>query len=144
MKQGGGHMMTTLTDAEKTALESMTDEQKKAFYETKRAESEAKRTAHEAVIDKLLAGTTLTAEEETIRQEIITARAERKAREVEMQAKREQLKVVLEKKAAGTTLTTEEQALLDSMPQRGNKGGKMGGRGMMKNSTETTATSAAQ
>jgi hypothetical protein len=138
MKQMGGHMMSQLTDAEKTALEAMTAEQKIAFLETKRTAAEAKRTAHEAVIDKLLAGTTLTAEEETLRSVIITERAERKAREAEMQAKREQIKAILEKKAAGTTLTTEEQALLDSMPQRGKKDGKKGGRGM-KNTTSTTS-----
>jgi hypothetical protein len=43
-----------LTDEEKTKLESMTDEEKKAFFETKRTELEAKQEAKEAVIDKLL------------------------------------------------------------------------------------------
>jgi hypothetical protein len=46
--------MNKLTDAEKESLKTMTDEQKKAFFEKKRAEMEAKRDSHEAVIDKLI------------------------------------------------------------------------------------------
>jgi len=47
--------MHDLTAEEKTALESMTTEEKKAFFEAKKTEMQAKREAHEAVIDKLLA-----------------------------------------------------------------------------------------
>jgi len=47
--------MNDLTAEEKTALESMTNDEKKAFFETKKAEMQAKRESHEAVIDKLLA-----------------------------------------------------------------------------------------
>ena len=101
-------MMTELTSAEKTALESMTDTEKKAFFETKQTENEAKKIAHETVIDKLLAGTTLTSDEETVRQEIITQRAEMKAKQVEMDA----MKAILEKQKAGTTLTDDETAKL--------------------------------
>lgn len=127
----GGHMgpMQELTDAEKTALESMTDTEKQAFFDKKRAEAETKRDAREAVIDKLLAGTTLTTDEETLRKEIITERAERKAKQAEMKAKMDQIKAIMDKKKAGTTLTTEEQALLDSMPKMDGKGGKRGGPG---------------
>ena len=115
----GGKMMTELTDAEKTALTTMTTEQKQAFLAQKRAEMEARRTAHETVIDKLLAGQALTAQEETTRQEIIKERAERKTEMTARKAQLEKLKTVLEKQKAGTTLTADEQTLLDSMPHRG-------------------------
>ena len=100
--------------------------------ETKRLELEAKFEARETVIDKLLAGTTLTATEETLRQEIIKERAEQKTKRAEMKAQKEKIKAILEKKKAGTTLTAEEQALLDSSwKQHGgrDKGGKRGGGG---------------
>jgi|JI10StandDraft_1071094.scaffolds.fasta_scaffold71141_3 Spy/CpxP family protein refolding chaperone len=127
-----GGPMSQLTDAEKTALASMTNTEKQAFFEKKRTEMEAKRDAHEVVVDKLLAGTALTADEEKIRAEIITQRAERKVQKEKMDAIRAKL-------AAGTTLTTEEQALVDSMPRwgHGGKGGKMRG-GMHKTQTNTT------
>ena len=48
-------MNNALTDEEKTALESMTDEEKQTFFETKRAQQKAKMEARESVIDKLLA-----------------------------------------------------------------------------------------
>ena len=109
----GGHrggMMDSLTEAEMTALSSMTVTERQAFFEKKRTEMEATRKAHETVIDKLLAGTTLTAEEETIRAEIIKNRAERTAQ-------REKMDTIRTKLQAGTTLTAEEQTLLDSMPK---------------------------
>lgn len=115
----GGHgmgPMMEMTDAEKTAFEAMSDTEKQTYIETKRAEMEAKRDARESVIDKLLSGTPLTAEEEKIRQEIITERAAMKVKRAEMEAKREQIQAILAKKEAGTTLTSDEQTLLDSMP----------------------------
>jgi hypothetical protein len=84
--------------------------ERQAFFEKKRTEMEAKRDAHEIVIDKLLAGTALTADEEKIRGEIITQRAERKAQ-------REKMDAIRAKVQAGTTLTSEEQAIVDSMPR---------------------------
>lgn len=75
--------INNLTTEEKTALESMTNEEKKVFFEAKRAEMQAKKESHESVIDKLLAWEKLTADEELIRAEIIKERAERKARELE-------------------------------------------------------------
>jgi len=47
-------MENELTTDEKTSLESMTDTQKKEFFDKKRTENEAKFDAREAVIDKLL------------------------------------------------------------------------------------------
>lgn len=117
-----GGMREQLTDAEKTALQSMSDTEKKAFFDKKRTEAETKMEAREAVIDKLLAGQTLTSDEETLRQTIITERTAMKAKRAEMKAEMEKIKAVLDKKATGTTLTSEEQALLDSMPQGGPRG----------------------
>ncbi len=123
-----------MTDAEKTAFNALSDTEKKAFLEKKRTEMEATRTAHEAVIDKLLAGTALTADEETLRQTIIKERADRKVQEVAMKAKMDQMKLIFEKKQAGTALTADEQALLDSMPKMGGKWGMRGNHMNMMNS----------
>jgi hypothetical protein len=79
-KWGKDGFMNDLTAEEKTALESMTNDEKKAFFETKKSEMQAKRQSHEAVIDKLLAWEVLTANEEVVRNEIIVQRAERKAK----------------------------------------------------------------
>jgi len=80
-----GGFINDLTTEEKTALETMTTEEKKAFFETKKVEMEAKREAHENVIDKLLAWEKLTSDEELVRAEIVKERAERKA---EMEARK--------------------------------------------------------
>lgn len=76
--------MNHLTEEEKTALESMTDDEKKAFFDTKKAEMQVKRQSHEAVIDKLLAWEKLTADEEAVRAEIIKHRAEMKTKMTEI------------------------------------------------------------
>jgi Spy/CpxP family protein refolding chaperone len=123
--RGMGPMMQ-MTDAEKTAFEAMSATEKQAYIITKRTEAEARRDAHEVVVDKLLAGTILTAEEEKIRQEIITQRTEMKAKRLEMEANREKIQIIRDKQKAGTTLTSEEQSLLDSMPKMGGHRG-MGG-----------------
>lgn len=109
----GFFMGANLTDAEKTALESMTDAEKKTFFETKMTEQKAKMDAHENVIDKLLAWVSLTSEEETLRQEIIKERSERKTKIAEMEAKMEEIKPILEKKRNWETLTADEQKKLD-------------------------------
>ncbi|MDD3793617.1 MAG: hypothetical protein PHI37_02305 [Candidatus Gracilibacteria bacterium] len=75
-----GGFLNDLTTEEKTTLEAMSDDEKKAFFETKKAEMQARREAHEAVIDKLLAGEKLTSDEELVRTEIVKERAERKAK----------------------------------------------------------------
>lgn len=123
----GERFIDELTDEEKTQLESMNDEQKQAFFETKRAEQKAKREARENVIDKLLAGETLTAEEENLRAEIIKERAERKVKMQEMEQKREEMKTIMEKKKAGEELSEEEQTVLDEMKQMRHDG-KRGNR----------------
>ena len=105
---GGGRWMIKLTDEEKTALSSMTDDEKKTFFETKRQEAQALADAKEAVIDKLIAGETLTDSEKVTLETIKTERAEAKAKKAEM----EEIRTILEKQKAGTTLTTDEQAKL--------------------------------
>lgn len=109
-----GQFMNNLTDAEKTALTTMTDTEKQAFFEKKREENKVKRDAHENVIDKVLAGKTLTSDEETTKQEIIKERADKKAQKVQMEAKMTEIKPILDKKKAWTTLTADEQAKLDA------------------------------
>lgn len=107
-----------LTDEEKTQLESMTDEQKQAFFEAKRQEQEVKMEAREVVIDKLLNGETLTDEQKVIVEEIKAQRAEHKAKKAEM----ESVRVLFEKVKNGETLSSDEQTKLDefkaNMPQR--------------------------
>ncbi|MDD3302375.1 MAG: hypothetical protein PHN31_02385 [Candidatus Gracilibacteria bacterium] len=108
---GRGHFMgQELTDAEKTALQSMTDDEKKIFFEQKITEAEAKMIAEDNVIDKLLAGQTLTSDEETVRQEIIKERADRKEKKAEMDS----MRTIMGKKKNGETLTSDEQAKLDT------------------------------
>lgn len=118
---GFGWGFHNLTDEEKTQLESMTDEQKQAFFETKRAEQESKMEARETVIDKLLNGETLTDAEKLIVEEIKTERAEQKQRKLQA----EELRTLFEKSKNWETLTTDEQAKLDelkaSMPQKNTK-----------------------
>lgn len=109
-RDGFWKWMMNLTDEEKTQLESMTDEEKQAFFETKRAEAEAKKEAQETVINKLLNGETLTEAEKVIVEEIKTQRAEQKARKAE----RDAIKALMEKVKNGETLTTEEQATVDA------------------------------
>lgn len=108
---GFGRGAEKLTEAERTQLASMTETQKKEFFETKRAEKRAEKEKYENVIDKLLKGEVLTAEEEALRAEIIQKRAEK-------QEKREKIKAIMEKKNSGQALTADEQAILDSMTQK--------------------------
>lgn len=68
----------------------------------------------ENVIDKLLSWTTLTTEEEVIRQDIIKERATKKTEMEKRKKEMEEVKVIMDKKRAWTTLTTEEQSKLDS------------------------------
>lgn len=106
-----GKMMDDLSYEEKAALESMTDEEKQTFFETKRTEQKAKMEARESVIDKLLAWETLTSDEEVVRQEIITQRAEEKVKRSQM----EEVRTLMEKQKNGETLTTDEQTKIDEL-----------------------------
>lgn len=101
-----------LTDAEKTALESMTDAEKKAFFDAKKSEMEAQRTAHKAVIDTLIAGGKLTADQEATRLEML-AKFETEATDTDHPAR---VGVDLIKKlVAGDALTDAEKTELLNM-----------------------------
>lgn len=106
-----------LSEEEQTAVEAMSNEEKQAFFEEKRNEKKAEKEAREAIIDALLAGETLSQEQEVLRQEIIDDRAERKAQRAEMEAKREQIKTILDKKENGESLTEAEEELLEEMKE---------------------------
>ena len=114
----------------------MTDTQKQEFFDKKRTEMESKMTAQNAVIDKLLAGTALTAEEEAIRKEIITERATLKAEREAREAKMQQVRTILQKQQAGATLTSDEEAILASMSQH--KPGKQAQKTTTSSSSTTT------
>ena len=117
----GWKMWNNLTAEEKTSLKSMTDIQKKEFFDKKRTENEAKIDAREAVIDKLLSWETLTDSDKIIVQEIKTKRAEEKVKRTEMR----EIRTLIDRQRNGETLTTDEQTKLDSfkakMPKRHGK-----------------------
>lgn len=114
-KRWGEWRWMELTDAEKTALESMTQEDKQAFFEAKRSEQEAKREEREVIIDTLLSGGTLTSNQEIVRAEIIKERALQKADMEERKIQMETIKTLLEKKKSGETLTSEEETTLKTI-----------------------------
>lgn len=115
---GFGFKINELTTEEKTKLESMTEEQRKEFFETKKLEIQAKIESHEIVIDKLLAWQPLNSDEEKIRTEIIKQRAEMKVKKQEM----EEFRNLMEKQRNWETLTSDEQTKLNdfksNMPHR--------------------------
>jgi len=61
----------SLTEEEKTAIESMSDEEKQAFFESKKEEKMAQMEAGKSVINKLITGESLTADEEALRLEML-------------------------------------------------------------------------
>lgn len=114
-----GKFKDNLTDAEKTALATMTDEQKTAFYAKKKEDQKvimeqemAKRELKEWVIDTLLAGWTLTPEQQILKTEIIKERADRKIQMEQRKTQMNEIKTIMEKKKNWETLTTEEEAKL--------------------------------
>ncbi len=116
-KKGGKKgMKNHLTDEEKVLVESMSDDEKKAFFETKKAEHTANKEARKTVMDKLLAGIALTAEEETLRVEIAT-----KMNDTTSESKKKgrkgngETKEIMKKLVNGETITAEEKATLEEM-----------------------------
>lgn len=103
-----------LTEEEKLALESMTDEEKQVFFAEKKSEMEAQKEAHKQVIDKLIAGETLTEEEELIRVELLT----RFEDEDNNHPERRDGGDIIAKLVAGEILTTEEQTQLTEMQEK--------------------------
>lgn len=124
MKNNSKHNRIELTQDQKTEIENMSQDEKKVFFQTKKTEIQADREAKENVIDKLLAGETLTSVEENLRQEIIEQRAERKLKMEARKADREEMKSIIEKKKNGEELTEDEEAKLEEMKSHSKKWGK--------------------
>lgn len=101
-----------LTDEEKTALKSMTDAEKQEFFAVKKLEMEGQRAEHKNVIDKLIAGETLTASEEATRLEML-AKIDEKVSENNHPA-REGADIIA-KLLAGDELTADERTELANM-----------------------------
>lgn len=109
--------MSFLTDEEKTSLETMSDDEKKAFFEAKKAERSAEKEVYRAILDKLLNGESITAEEQA------TLEAKQAQHEAKHEGKnksgnddtRSMGKTVIAKLIAWETLSAEEQTVLEEM-----------------------------
>lgn len=112
-----GKMWSHLTDDEKTALEAMSDDEKKAFFETKKAEKQAQKDANKSVIDALIAGETLSSDQETLRAEMIEKMAEKAGSSDNRKSKRGGSEVI-SKLLNGETLSDEESASLVEMQEK--------------------------
>lgn len=99
-----------LTDEEKAELESMSDEERQAFFEAKKEEMKAKKQAAKTLIDTLIAGGALTSEQETLRAEMLEKIAEHGG-------KRDNAPVI-EKLLKGEQLTDEDRAVIEEMQAR--------------------------
>lgn len=106
-RKGGGK----LSDEEQALLENMSDEEKQAFFIAKKEEMNAQKEAKADVVTALIAGETLTAEQELIRTEILAQREAATAEGKEVKPGKE----VILKLLSGETLTDEDQASLDEM-----------------------------
>jgi hypothetical protein len=106
-RKGGGK----LSDEEKAELETMSDEEKKAFFEAKKADMNAQKQAKSDMMAALIAGDTLSAEQETMRAELLT---KLETRVSEGKETREGTAVIV-KILAGDVLTADEQIILDEM-----------------------------
>lgn len=113
-KLHGKRGMKNISEEDKVLIESMSDNEKKEFFEAKKEELKVNKQAKESVIDDLLAGNTLTIEQEVLRAEIITQRAEKKAKKVEREEQREVMKAVMQKKKSWEDLTQDEETLLEA------------------------------
>ncbi len=124
------HGIQNLTDDEKKSLESMTDAQKKEFFQKKMDEQKAKMDARDAVLDKLLNGESLSDADKVIVSEI-------KAERAKMKAERAQMDNIRTKLDKNETLTTEEQTFLDAHRPKGNSHEHRGK--MMKQAEKTSS-----
>ena len=124
------HGVLNLTDNEKKSLESMTDAQKKEFFQKKMDKQKVKMDARDAVLDKLLNGESLSDADKVIVTEI-------KAERAKMKAERAQMDNIRTKIDKNETLTTEEQAFLDAHRPKGNSHEHRGK--MMKQAGQTSS-----
>lgn len=113
-KRGGKKGMKNLTDEEKTALESMSDEEKTAFFETKKAERQDQKQAKKTVIDKLIAWTALTTDEEVLRNEIAEKMNSNEGKRGGKRGSSEN-KELIKKLVNGESITVEEKATIVEM-----------------------------
>lgn len=126
-KMHGNRGIKNMSEEDKVLIESMNDSEKKEFFKAKKEELKANKQAKESVIDALLAGNTLTLEQEVLRAEIITQRAEKKAKQIEREEQKKIMKAIKEKKNNWEDLTVEEEELLDSFKEK-HKGKKRWGK----------------
>jgi len=110
LKSGKG--MKHLTDDEKASLESMTDDEKTVFFTAKKEEKKAEKQAWKAVVDKLINGETLTADEEAIRLEILAKIEERSGKHSKSGAE------IIAKILAWDELTSDEEIELAQMQEK--------------------------
>lgn len=88
----------------------MSDVEKKAFFDAKKQAMKAQKEAGKAVIDKLIAGESLTADEEATRLEMIAKIAEKAD-----SGKTKQGSEIIAKILAGDELTADEETQLSEM-----------------------------
>ncbi len=100
-----------LTSEEIASLESMTDAEKQTFFAAKKEAMIAQKEAHKLVIDKLIAGESLTAAEEATRLEIL-AKFENNDMNHPMSKKRWD---IIAKLVAWDELTPDEKTQLETM-----------------------------
>ena len=103
-----------LTEDEKVALRAMSDDEKKAFFDEKKAEMEVQKILHKNVIDKLIAWESLTADEEATRLEMLTKFDEQTNKK---KHPRKEGGEMIGKLLAGDELTEEEQQMLRDMQE---------------------------
>ncbi len=120
-KNGKRKWMRSLTDEEKLSLESMSDEEKKAFFTEKKAEKQAQREAYRNIVGKLIDNETITEEERATIQAKISEREARYAesgKTVDENSEKFQRKTVINKLLSGESLTTTEQTVLTEMKEK--------------------------
>ncbi len=115
-KHGKRNGLSFLSDTEKASLESMTDDEKKAFFTAKKEEKKAEKEASQAIISKLINGESITDTERASLQEKQAAFADKGDRpEREGNNEKAAMKAVITKLIAGEALTADEQATLDEI-----------------------------
>lgn len=109
-----------LTDTEKTALKTMTNDEKKAFLDKKELENKklmdekfAKMEKKEAVIDALLTWNKLTSEQEILKTELIKERSDRKKELETRKNNMLEIKRIIDKKESWVELTNEEKTKIE-------------------------------
>ena len=108
-RKGGGN----LTDDEKLALESMNDEEKKEFFDAKKAEMKAQKEARKDLIDALITGESLTTDQETLRIEMLEKIGDTDSKF----GKRDNAEVIA-KLLNGEVLSADDQVIIAEMQEK--------------------------